>query len=1830
MNASDSNASLLEMVHDMAIRLKQKKMDVEAIGCLEQALWLRWRLLGPQNVDVRRSLQEVVTLYNQHAMAVLGANDVDNCLDLLKKADQLASSDKFTFTESLRILTYNNLGCCYRRLGKLPKALKYLHAAAAIGAETTHVHNLSITFLNLCAIESQLGHHEAALEHAQSAILHAQDELVVDKVDVDDRLDVLDATTEEEKIVGLAIAYHNMAVELEHNQKADASLQWYKKALQMIFKYKTSNPDLWETFKATFDAAKHKCHRQPTLNGSPSKAGSMRVSSPQFTFENSRIAQGAPTPPAPGRQLHQSRSHHQPAPTTSFGAAQQVYQPSKPSTKPARPTSARPRPTLSKPTPLNTLALHHHATVATSPPKRTLKPRTSSKTHHHRPPAQRRTVEPPKVAPIFSQLRPKSARPSQRLRHAVQASRSPGDDDDDMVEVFEDGDGDDDDVLQVFDHVATQRVDVRRPGRPIQPAKLHAKPNSTQPREQARADAPNEMTMSPVPSERVSHLAYIKQLKHSVDPNVPPTNCLDITRRRKLALELERVQRVAALRLQALCRGHIVRTRTAAAHRDRLRSKELEAARLVQAKIRGGDRQSCLMKTRIELELARIHATAATRMQAVWRGANQRRHCQAHKGGVDGVPVAPLRTDSIPNRLVSTEGSSTECVDFTMDKARVAWERRRLLDATMERERLRQEANRLELARKHMEEATQVETKRLAVEAAKLEAEKRRLEQLADRLRLDEVRQADAQRQIEDAAKAENAAMKQRQVEFERANEEGRLAQAASVNAEANRRIVIEHVRQAAKQLDERAQREEAQRREDEANTAARFKDERLDAIAQTDEQMRDHEAAKIAVEVLTLSQASNPERLREIEAAQQMEAERPELEGLAKANAAARQAELEKPRQNDAVEALRIRWIHEAADAERLEAATAERTQHAALADTEATKVAAEKETVRLEDLANAGLIARQGADTEAKNESIQLDNEADDERTRLSKAAEVDRRQKELDKELQDKARAEADLVAAQTKEVRDMAAGVIQGVYKGGAARASVMALVARKLSRKYILQLHLNIEMNRALTIEMERIKSAVTIQQHARGMLCRKHLSSMSATQPPTQLLDNSTSNKSISPTYSQASFDSHKSTTLEPQYLDTQGPSCQEGDATHTTTILDAPELQEPLTHAPVDTLQLHVQVVAATAIQAIVRGHQSRLLVLAIRAGMDGAAGKIQRAVVRHQLCKRAADARPQPSTSTAYIARPPDTMACFPTGPTDASNDRRYEEHAAAVQKLAASVIQAAVRDGTSRRDSKLERAMAHRLAEACGDTIKRCWIDTDEQDMAKRLGAVTWTVLDLSRQNARELEMAKRLAHACVEKCVERHESQLHQAMAARLAGACWGAVRAKAIRRARHAPSLGHQQVDHARNSDKTHRDIVVASQGGIVDSRGSMEHPSNYADIAHGMAIDSMAATKADATVKLKAEAPLRADAPPKSTSEVDPVASMVRGMAATCIQAALKGYTTRRHYLALKEYMAASASDPSTRPSENAPDPSQDPLQETHRDTLHDVTVQHVAATYIQAAIKRYLVRAYHPLLACLGDPRPPGEEQAPTGHASTASLQVVAGVESPVAATPTHAAMTTSPRADSHTPSVTPGTPQADASPTSSGFSCQYSNSSFVSDKPPSEPSVHDSHSFLPAAPLPPSASQGSFIPSSASQGSFYSDIHDEARHDVDSAGGSLGDVLAATPATLAKYSVFVGALPTAPPPNDLDARALIALDLTFESFLEAFESAYDDISVAAAADALRVLAHNEPKWKTKAALERVAGLIEPKVHDRDLWTDEVNGCCMWLLHEWLGAADE
>lgn len=68
------------------------------------------------------------------------------------------------------------------------------------------------------------------MEHARSAVFHCQEELVVNTVhaheeDFLNRDEMLNANTEEEKMITLAVAYHNLAVELEFSKLPQDSLQ---------------------------------------------------------------------------------------------------------------------------------------------------------------------------------------------------------------------------------------------------------------------------------------------------------------------------------------------------------------------------------------------------------------------------------------------------------------------------------------------------------------------------------------------------------------------------------------------------------------------------------------------------------------------------------------------------------------------------------------------------------------------------------------------------------------------------------------------------------------------------------------------------------------------------------------------------------------------------------------------------------------------------------------------------------------------------------------------------------------------------------------------------------------------------------------------------------------------------------------------------------------------------------------------------------------------------------------------------------------------------------------------------------------------------------------------------------------------------------------------------------------------------------------------------------------------------------------------------------------------------------------------------------------------
>jgi hypothetical protein len=96
-------------------------------------------------------------------------------MELLKKAEILAQN-----YPAEKATTLNNLACYYRRLGKLHAAMTCLKKALEI--ETTilkNTRNAADTHLNICAVLSQLGRHEAALEHAQEALISLQEETMM-------------------------------------------------------------------------------------------------------------------------------------------------------------------------------------------------------------------------------------------------------------------------------------------------------------------------------------------------------------------------------------------------------------------------------------------------------------------------------------------------------------------------------------------------------------------------------------------------------------------------------------------------------------------------------------------------------------------------------------------------------------------------------------------------------------------------------------------------------------------------------------------------------------------------------------------------------------------------------------------------------------------------------------------------------------------------------------------------------------------------------------------------------------------------------------------------------------------------------------------------------------------------------------------------------------------------------------------------------------------------------------------------------------------------------------------------------------------------------------------------------------------------------------------------------------------------------------------------------------------------------------------------------------------------------------------------------------------
>lgn len=218
---------------------------------MERCLTLTSELHGPESSLAWEARKNVADLCNMLAMNALNTGEMEQCYTLLTRAEQLTAGKTGAPQEDrlrLRAVTLNNLGCYYKKKGRLRSALKCLGKALKIEARLKDVKNPADTHLNICACQSQLGRHTEALEHAQAALILLQDELFSSS----------GMETEgppKERVAVMAIAYHNVAVEQEYLKKYDLAIQSYTKAKEIAEKHLGPDQGITSVLKDVTDKA---------------------------------------------------------------------------------------------------------------------------------------------------------------------------------------------------------------------------------------------------------------------------------------------------------------------------------------------------------------------------------------------------------------------------------------------------------------------------------------------------------------------------------------------------------------------------------------------------------------------------------------------------------------------------------------------------------------------------------------------------------------------------------------------------------------------------------------------------------------------------------------------------------------------------------------------------------------------------------------------------------------------------------------------------------------------------------------------------------------------------------------------------------------------------------------------------------------------------------------------------------------------------------------------------------------------------------------------------------------------------------------------------------------------------------------------------------------------------------------------------------------------------------------------------------------------------------------------------------------------------------------
>ncbi|KAL4511973.1 hypothetical protein ABPG72_012818 [Tetrahymena utriculariae] len=237
------------------------------------------------SIEFKSLFNEVIQVLCDYSMKLLTQNQFERAIDVLMTCRKL--TDASLYYEQVpekRTLVLNNLGCVFRKMGRLGKARIFLEEAFSLVQKFPHVKYCGITYMNICAVVSQAGMHDRAIQYARFGLQECQRQLLEFLSDPQSKRDIAQLT---EKVKFTAISFHNIAVEEEYFQNYDKAKDNYRQSYTLFEDHGLSLQDpLYQKFKLSYQkCVQNSMSKNTSFEKSGNKGSLIKLDRPKSSHQ---------------------------------------------------------------------------------------------------------------------------------------------------------------------------------------------------------------------------------------------------------------------------------------------------------------------------------------------------------------------------------------------------------------------------------------------------------------------------------------------------------------------------------------------------------------------------------------------------------------------------------------------------------------------------------------------------------------------------------------------------------------------------------------------------------------------------------------------------------------------------------------------------------------------------------------------------------------------------------------------------------------------------------------------------------------------------------------------------------------------------------------------------------------------------------------------------------------------------------------------------------------------------------------------------------------------------------------------------------------------------------------------------------------------------------------------------------------------------------------------------------------------------------------------------------------------------------------------------------